>query len=95
MPDQQTTPRRKRVPITPSTVTINGSVFSPQNLIWTGLRWHEARGGTHTLNVPWCHVDDAPDGAGDAVYRVRPRHPAGAFVQCRNGAWAVEVPSGH
>lgn len=81
----------RREPIHSSNTHILGSYYRPDALIWAGLRLHEARlTGDGSLRVPWCHVDD-PTPAGNAVYRLTPRHPRGRFVRAENGAWLVEV----
>lgn len=90
--------KETRLPITPSTVEILGHRYAGTNLIWAGLRLHEAtlREGSiwgqddHHLAVPWCHVDEAPGSDCDATYRVRPRDPAWRFVRATNGAWILQ-----
>lgn len=31
-----------QLPITPATVSVNGSGYGPRSMIWAGFRWHEA-----------------------------------------------------
>ena len=89
----------QRLPITPATVSINGTLWSAKSDIWAGLFFHLAdvrdysiwSKDDHNLRVPWAHVDDifTPD---DCYYRVRSRDPAYRFVKARNGAWVLERP---
>jgi len=83
------------LPITPSTVTINGSVWSGRAMIWAGLRMLAGAGWAHpdgkTLAVPWCHVDDAPAGPDEMIYRLRPRDERYRFERARNGVWILRL----
>lgn len=96
MADQTTL---RRLPLVPSTVTINGHRYAPRDIIWAGMRWHSAQFRKHSLaandpnlSVPWCHPDDDMTDDECGWYRVRPLDQRGRFVKCRNGGWMIEVP---
>lgn len=87
--------RPATLPITPSTVTINGSVHSGRSMIWAGLRMLAGAGWAHpdgqTLSVPWCHWDDDPADLDKRIYRLRPRDERYRFEKARNGMWILTL----
>ena len=86
------TAKKIRMPIWHGTVTINGNSFGAAQLIWSGLRMHEALCSPDGfLAVPWCHVDDDVRSEDCAIYRLRPKDERFRFVRARNGAWILEL----
>lgn len=88
----------KMLPITPATVTINGSAWSARSTIWAGLRLHQAkhRATCHwtgapesNLAVPWCPVDDWRDAKHDCIYTLRPKDERYRFKRARNRSWVL------
>ena len=82
---------RRRSNITFGTVTINGNSYGAAQMIWSGLRMHEALCSTDGfLAVPFCHVDDDVRLKGCAIYRLRPKNERYRFIRARNGIWILE-----
>lgn len=86
-------------PLTSATVTVNGSVFGPRQIIWAGFFWDDAylaKGMTVPhLCVPWCHPNDHIKTRDLAVYRVRPRDERFRIVLARNGLWILREKPRH
>lgn len=85
------------LPLTPATVTVNGSNFGPRAIIWAGFQWtegqidgwHRISSRDHCLAVPWCHPDD--DTCLRGVYRVRPRDERYRFERAANGLFVLRL----
>ena len=85
------TTKRIRMPIWKGTVTINGYNYGAAQMIWSGLRMHEAMCLTDgSLAVPWCHVDADMRSEDCAIYKLRPKDERFRFVRAANGAWILE-----
>lgn len=87
----------RRIPLTPTTVTIDSSEWPGTALIWAMPRWSEgvAKLGfssrDHVLSVPMCEPDDDIPSADCGWSRIRPkdRYADYRFVKQRNGAWML------
>lgn len=84
------------LPLTPATVSINGSNYGPRSTIWAGLRWSEARDRSewHSdphLSVPFCHIDEDERSEDCGWYRIRSKDDRYAFAKATNGAWVLRL----